>query len=134
MSNEQTAPSDVVIIILSLLGEGKNIPSSSSNNFLHDRFYELSQSFPALFQDYVFNISSIYPRRETIEIAINRITKFGLVEWRSEGNYIVLPALVSKGKKLMELFSATDRIKLSKAAEKFAKMTEDYYKKCNCER
>ncbi|MEK9181966.1 MAG: hypothetical protein AAB781_00045 [Patescibacteria group bacterium] len=129
MGNEQTAPSDVVIIILSLLGEGNKIPAD--NKFLYNKFFELSQDsdFYLLFQDFIFNASATYPYCEAVEIAVSRITKFGLVEWKTlESDYTILPTLVSRGKRLMQLFSAGDRIKLGKASEKFKAMTKEHYK------
>lgn len=136
MSNEQTVPSDIVIIIFSLLGKGKKVPAN--NNFLYKKFFELAQDsdFRLLFQDFVFNSSKIYPYCESVEIAVGRITKFGLVEWETpESDYNILPALVSKGKQLMKLFSAADKIKLNKAAGKFKEMIKLHYgssKKCPC--
>lgn len=111
-------PSSVVVVILSLLGERKTF--SSDKNFLYERFFELSKNFPELFQDFIFDESKIYPKCETIDFAIDRITRFGMVEWKNMGdNYIILPAMIKRGKELMECFSAAERIQLSKAAEKF---------------
>ncbi|MBM2817442.1 MAG: hypothetical protein HW401_32 [Parcubacteria group bacterium] len=124
-------PSSVVVVILSLLGEGKTF--SSDKNFLYEKFFDLSKTFPSLFQDFIFDESKIYPKCEIIDFAIDKITGFGMVEWKNLGDdYIILPAMIKRGKELMAGFSAAERIQLS-AAEKFAEMIKDHYKKCNCE-
>ncbi len=137
MDIEKTAPSDVVVVILSLVGEGKTFPLN--RNFLYEKFYELSESFPALFEDqgYVFDTSKIYPYCEMVNIAVNRIIGgWKMVEWKdSEHDCVILPLLVKKGKESMALFSAADRIQLSNAAEKFKEMINAPYeekKECKC--
>ena len=47
MGNEQTAPSDVVIIILSLLGEGNKIPAD--NKFLYNKFLSCRKTLTSIF-------------------------------------------------------------------------------------
>jgi len=123
-------PSSVVVVVLSLLGERKTF--SSDKNFLYEKFFELSKTFPSLFQDFIFDESKMYPKCEAIDFAIDRITGFGMVEWKNLGDdYIILPAMIKIGKKLMAGFSAAERIQLSKAAEKFVETMKDHYKKCN---
>lgn len=128
-------PSDVALIVLSLLGGGKTFPLD--RNFLYEKFYELSQSFSCLFQDYVFDTSKIYPYCELVGIAVDRIIGgWRMVEWKdSEGDCTILPALVKRGKEAMGLFSAADRDQLNKAGEKFAEMIKLHYEnsqKCSC--
>lgn len=121
-------PSDIVIVIFSLLEKGKTIPADK--NFLYGKFFELSKKFPNLFEDFIFDESKVYPRCETVDDAIDRITGYRMAEWRTlECNYTPLPYLAEKGKELMELFSAAGRDQLSKAAEEFNKMI---IKKCAC--
>ena len=123
-------PSSVFVVVLSLLGERKTF--SSDKNFLYEKFFELSKTFPSLFQDFIFDESKMYPKCEAIDFAIDRITGFGMVEWKNLGDdYIILPAMIKIGKKLMAGFSAAERIQLSKAAEKFVETMKDHYKKCN---
>lgn len=126
MSNKKPSPSDIVIIILGLLGRGKKIPQS--NNFLYENFFELSQDpdFQILFQDFVFNTVALYPYCESVSFAISRILGgYKIVEWRtSQKDYDILPNLVLKSEELMELLSAEDRIIIRKAAEKFKVMIE----------
>lgn len=126
-------PSDETLIILSLLGEGKTFPLD--RNFLYEKFYELSQSFSSLFQGYVFDTSKIYPYCEIVSIAVNRIIGgWRMVEWKDgESDCVILPAMVKKGKKAMELFSAAERVQLRDAAEKFKEMINNHYvEKCGC--
>lgn len=127
-------PSSVVVVILSLLGEGKTF--SSDKNFLYERFFELSKNFPALFQaqDFIFDESKIYPKCEVIDSAIDRITGFGMVEWKNMGDdYIILPAMIKRGKELMEVFSVAERIQVNNAAQKFKEMVKNHYGgKCVC--
>lgn len=128
-------PSDVAVVILSLLGEGKTFPLD--RNFLYEKFYELSQIFPTLFNDngYVFDTSKIYPYCEIVSIAADRIIGgWRMVEWRDgESDCVILPAMVKKGKEAMELFSAVERIQLSDAAEKFKEMLNNHRgEKCGC--
>lgn len=119
-------PSSVVVVILSLLGERKTF--SSDKNYLYKRFFELSKNFPALFQDFIFDESKIYPKCETVDFAIDRVTGFGMVEWKNMGDdYIILPAMIKRGKELLEAFSAAERIQLSNAAEKFKEMINNRY-------
>ena len=121
-------PSGVVVVILSLLGEGKTF--SSDKNFLYEKFFDLSKTFPSLFQDFIFDESKIYPKCEIIDFAIDKITGFDMVEWKNLGDdYIILPAMIKRGKELMAGFSAAERIQLSAATEKFAEMIA---KKCEC--
>ena len=131
MFNERTAPSDVVLIILSLLGKGKTFPSDKK--FLCKKFFELSKKFSELFQDFIFDGSE---KCKEVDIVINRITRFEMAEQESpKDDFSILPALVSKGKVLMKLFSASERDQLSKAAGKFAEMIKSNYKedkKCVC--
>jgi|SRR3989338_5894332 len=114
--------SDVVVVILSLLGEGKTFPLD--RNLLYEKFYELAQMFPSLFQDYVFDTSKIYPYCEIVNIAVDRIIGgWKMVEWKNgDSDCVILSAMVKRGKEAMELFSAADRDQLSKAAEKFKEM------------
>lgn len=119
-------PSSVIVVILSLLGEGKTF--SSDKNFLYEIFFELSKNFPALFQDFIFDESKIYPKCEVIDSAIDRITGFGMVEWKNmKDDYIILPAMIKRGKELMEAFNVAERIQLSDAAEKFKEMINNRY-------
>ena len=102
-------PSSVVVVVLSLLGERKTF--SSDKNFLYEKFFELSKTFPSLFQDFIFDESKMYPKCEAIDFAIDRITGFGMVEWKNLGDdYIILPAMIKRGKELMAGFSAAERI------------------------
>ena len=114
--------SDVVVVILSLLGEGKTFPLD--RNLLYEKFYELAQMFPSLFQDYVFDTSKIYPYCEIVNIAVDRIIGgWKMVEWKNgDSDCVILPNLVKRGREAMVLFSAADRDQLSKAAEKFKEM------------
>jgi len=114
--------SDVVVVILSLLGEGKTFPLD--RNFLYEKFYELAQMFPSLFQDYVFDTSKIYPYCEEVSVAADRIIGgWKMVEWKNgDSDCVILPNLVKRGREAMVLFSAADRDQLSKAAEKFKEM------------
>ena len=121
-------PSDIIIVIFSLLEKGKTIPADK--NFLYGKFFELSKEFPNLFEDFIFDESKVYPLCEAVDDAIDRIIGYRMAEWKLlECNYTLLPYLAEKGKELMELFSVAGKDQLSKVAQKFSEMIS---KKCAC--
>lgn len=115
--------SDTIVVILSLLGEGKIVPSNK--NFLYEKFFELSKTFLEIFYGFNFNENKLYLECDMLNNAFNRIINNGMVEWRGlgEDNFIILPLLVKRGRELlMTSFSAVEIMQLNKAAEMFAKM------------
>lgn len=130
MFNERSAPSDVVLIVLSLQGKGKTFPSNK--NFLYKKFFELSEEFSDLFQDFTFNGKDWC---KEVDIVIGKIIRFEMAEQESlKDGFSILPKMVSRGKVLMKLFSASERDQLSKAANDFEEMIKNYKedKKCVC--
>lgn len=131
MFNEQTVPSDVVFIILALLGKGNRAPASK--NFLYESFFKLSSNFTEIFDGFIFQKKDDSLNCELLDSVFNRIIRGNMVEWRPLGSndFIIMPALVSKGKQLMQLFSVAERIQLVKAGEKFSEMINHRYEeKC----
>ena len=122
MAKRVRVPSDIVIIIISLLGEYEIFPSNKGK--LYKIFYELSKRFTALFKDFIFDESQFYPKCETISYAIDRLATNGLVEWILDGDYIITPSLVERGKKLLELFSRKEKKAIQKAAKRFKKLMD----------
>lgn len=120
--NEPVILSDIIIAIISLLGEGNVFPSSRSK--LYQIFYNLSQKFTVLFNDFVFDTSKIYPKCETIDIAVDRMVGGRMVEWILDGDYVITPTLIETGEKIIILLGRKKRKFMRHAAKEFKKMFE----------